>query len=218
MRLVLLGPPGAGKSTQAEIIAHTFNIPHVSPGNILREEIREGTSLGTMVKAYVEKGDLVPDDQVIGLVEKRLARRDAGKGFVLEGFPRSLSQAEALERFLEERDLRLDAVIDIQVSERLIMMRISGRRTCRSCGASYNIYYYPPHIPGICDVCGGRLHQRADDSEEAVRNRIEVYDTRTLPLLEYYRKQDILITIDGDKEVDQVRREIMHSLEMKITQ
>ncbi len=207
MRIVLLGPPGAGKSTQAEAIARRFDIPRVSPGDILRENIREGTSLGVTAETDMVKGSLVPDNLVARLVEEHLNKPDARKGFVLEGFPRSLPQAETLDRFLEKRGLKLDAVIDIEVSDWLIMRRISGRLTCPSCGATYNIYFDPPRVPGVCDVCGGRLYQRADDTEEAVRNRIAVYDKLTRPVIGYYRKQGVLITVDGDKEIDRLSAE-----------
>jgi adenylate kinase len=216
MRLVVLGPPGAGKSTHAEVIARRFGIPRISPGDILREDISKGASPGAAIEADMDKGGLAPDDLVIRLVEARLNEPDAGKGFVLEGFPRSLPQAEALDKFLEKHGHKLDAVIDIEVSDAVIIKRISGRRICDSCGAIYNIYFDPPRVPGVCDVCGGRLYRRADDTEETVRNRIAVYDKLTRPVLDHYRKQGILITIDGDKEIDRLSSEIIRSLEMMI--
>jgi adenylate kinase len=215
MRIVLLGPPGAGKSTHGEFIARTFGVALISIGSILRENVREGTPVGKMVKAYVDKGELVPGDVITGIVGERLNMPDARKGFVLDGFPRSLPQALALDAVLKRLGMRLDAVVDIKVSGQEIIRRISGRRVCRSCGATYNIYYNPPAIPGVCDVCGGRLYQRADDRAEVVRNRIAIYDKVTGPLIDYYRKQGILIDIDGDGDIMQVNSEILEALESR---
>jgi adenylate kinase len=215
MRIVLLGPPGAGKSTHGEFIARTFGVALISIGSILRENVREGTPVGKMVKAYVDKGELVPGDVITGIVGERLNMPDARKGFVLDGFPRSLPQALALDAVLKRLGMRLDAVVDIKVSGQEIIRRISGRRVCRSCGATYNIYYNPPAIPGVCDVCGGRLYQRADDRAEVVRNRIAIYDKVTGPLIDYYRKQGILIDIDGDGDITQVNSEILEALESR---
>jgi adenylate kinase len=215
MRIVLLGPPGAGKSTHGEFIARTFGVALISIGSILRENVREGTPVGKMVKAYVDKGELVPGDVITGIVGERLNMPDARKGFVLDGFPRSLPQALALDAVLKRLGMRLDAVVDIKVSGQEIIRRISGRRVCRSCGATYNIYYNPPAIPGVCDVCGGRLYQRADDRAEVVRNRIAIYDKVTGRLIDYYRKQGILIDIDGDGDITQVNSEILEALESR---
>jgi adenylate kinase len=215
MRIVLLGPPGAGKSTHGEFIARTFGVALISIGSILRENVREGTPVGKMVKAYVDKGELVPGDVITGIVGERLNMPDARKGFVLDGFPRSLPQALALDAVLKRLGMRLDAVVDIKVSGQEIIRRISGRRVCRSCGATYNIYYNPPAIPGVCDVCGGRLYQRADDRAEVVRNRIAIYDKVTGRLIDYYRKQGILIDIDGDGDIMQVNSEILEALESR---
>ncbi len=213
MQIVLFGPPGAGKGTQAKFISEEFNIPHISTGDILRENVREGTPLGKKAKAYMDKGELVPDNILIDIIKDRLQKPDTRKGFLLDGYPRTLKQAEALDRILDDINKNLDSVVNVDVSASELVRRLSGRRTCRSCGATYHIKSNPPKVPGICDQCGGELYQRADDTEAAIKNRIEVYKKQTQPLIDYYKKKGLLIDIDGEREIDEVRSDIMKALE-----
>jgi adenylate kinase len=213
MQIALFGPPGAGKGTQAKFISEEFNIPHISTGDILRENVREGTPLGKKAKAYMDKGELVPDNILIDIIKDRLQKPDTRKGFLLDGYPRTLKQAEALDRILDDINKNLDAVVNVDVSASELVRRLSGRRTCRSCGATYHIKSKPPKVPGVCDQCGGELYQRADDAEAAIKNRIEVYKKQTQPLIDYYKKKGLLIDIDGEREIDEVRSDIMKALE-----
>lgn len=212
MQLILFGPPAAGKSTQAELISEEYGMPRISPGDILRGDVRKGTTPGIKAKGYMDKGLLVPDSLVIGLVRERLYASMARNGFVLDGFPRTMTQAIALGAILQGLDRTIDAVLNINVSDAEIIKRISGRRICPACNRVYNIYYDPPKVLGICDDDGSRLYQRADDAETVVRKRIEVYDERTKPLIEYYRKKGILADIDGDHDIGAVHSEIVNTL------
>ena len=212
MQLVLFGPPAAGKSTQAEFIAKECKIPRISTGDILRNDAREGTTVGLKAKAYMDKGLLIPDDLVIGLVKERMGALAAGKGFVLDGYPRTIPQAAALQRILEGLGREIDAVLNIEVRDREIIKRISGRRICPTCNRVYNIYYNTPKVPGICDRDGSRLYQRADDAEPVVEKRIEVYGAQTRPLIEYYLKKGLLTAVDGDHDIKTVNSEIMEVL------
>ncbi len=213
MQIVIFGPPGAGKGTQAKFISEEFNIPHISTGDILRENVREGTTLGKKAKAYMEKGALVPDELLIDLIRERLQKPDTRRGFLLDGFPRTLAQAQALDAILDDINKKLDAVVNVDVGAGELVRRLGGRLTCRKCQASYNIKSNPPKAPGVCDQCGGELYQRADDTEAAIKNRIGVYKKQTQPLIDYYKKKGVLIDIDGEREIDEVRSDIMKALE-----
>jgi len=212
MNLILLGPPGAGKGTQAKIIMDKYGIPQISTGDMLREAVAKGTELGKKAKEYMTQGKLVPDEIVIGIVKERLKQKDCEKGFILDGFPRTLAQAEALDRIMGEMGKKIDAVINVNVPEEEVVRRIAYRRTCRNCGAIYHLIYNPPKKPGICDKCGGELYQREDDKEETVRERYRVYKKNTEPLIEYYKKKGILFDVDGTKDIEGVKREILDIL------
>src|SRR5262245_39884814 len=189
MRVIFLGPPGAGKGTQARRAAARWGVPQISTGDMLREAVAAGTELGRQAKSYMDAGGLVPDAVIIGLVGEALARPEAGKGFVLDGFPRTLPQAEALDRLLDERGLKLDRVVLFPTPEAELLRRITGRRVCGQCGRNYHLAFSPPAKPGICDNCGGPLHQRSDDEEATVRRRLAVYERDTRPVVEHYRGQ-----------------------------
>ncbi len=208
MNLILLGPPGSGKGTQAKKIVEKYGIPQISTGDMLREAVAKGTELGKEAKKYMDAGQLVPDEVVIGIVKERLQQPDCEKGFILDGFPRTIAQAEALDKILEEMGKKIDAVINIQVPEEEVVKRIVYRRTCKNCGAVYHLIYNPPKEDNKCDKCGGELYQRDDDKEETVRKRYKVYKEQTEPLVEYYAKKGILYNIDGTKSIDEVFQEI----------
>ncbi|MGE5577671.1 MAG: adenylate kinase [Syntrophothermus sp.] len=212
MRLILLGPPGAGKGTQAQILVEELGIPHISTGDMFRAAMKAGTELGLKAKSYVDKGELVPDSVTIGLVRERLALPDCKKGFLLDGFPRTAAQAEALDELLAGLDMSLDAVVNIQVEPEVLVNRLSNRRTCRNCGAVYHLLYKPPASPGKCDTCGGELYQRPDDNEATVRNRLEVYTAQTRPLIDFYQRKGLLRSVDGEKPVEQVTTQIRREL------
>lgn len=198
LNIVLLGPPGAGKGTQAELIVQKYGIPQISTGDIFRANIKNGTELGMRAKAFMDKGDLVPDELVVDLVKDRIGQDDCAEGFMLDGFPRTVFQAEELDKIMEARGLKIDAVLNIDVKPEKLVKRIAGRRVCKSCGATYNVDYKPPAKEAVCDKCGGEVYQRADDTEETVQNRIRVYFSQTAPLIDYYRKSDVIVNIDGD--------------------
>lgn len=212
LRTILLGPPGAGKGTQAVKIVEKYNIPHISTGDIFRENIKNGTDLGKRAKAYMDKGELVPDELVVEIATDRLTKDDCKNGFLLDGFPRTIFQAEKLDAFLEARGEKLDKVINIDADTEALVKRITGRRVCKECGASYHVENIPPKKEGICDLCGGELIQRADDTKETVLNRIDVYNKQTMPLVDYYQKADIIANIDGNKELDDVLADIVKAL------
>ena len=197
MKLIIMGPPGAGKGTQAALIKNTLNIPHISTGDMFREAIKNETPLGVEAKRYIDNGELVPDSVTIGLVRERLSNKDCQKGFLLDGFPRTIPQAKALDEILKDLNLNLDAVINIAVDDNVLVDRIVGRRVCPKCKAGYHITNLKPKVDGICDVCGEKLVQRKDDTEETVKNRLNVYANQTKPLLEYYDSYGIVKTIDG---------------------
>lgn len=197
MKLVLLGPPGAGKGTQATGIAEKYSIPHISTGDIFRFNIKNETELGKEVKGYLDRGELVPDALTVRIVNDRLTQADCENGFLLDGFPRTIAQAEALDESLANNTEALDAVINIDVEKDVLISRLSGRRVCKDCGQTYHAVNHPPKVEGVCDVCGGPVIHRADDSEETVRNRIAVYEDQTAPLIAYYEKKDLLLTVDG---------------------
>lgn len=212
MRLILLGPPGAGKGTQAVSIVKKYNIPHISTGDILRKNIKEGTDLGNKAKGYMDKGLLVPDDLVVALVKDRLTEKDCIQGFLLDGFPRTVIQADSLDTELKSLNYELDKVINIDVSKEELVNRAVGRRVCKDCGATFHIEFNKPKVEGKCDVCGGELNQRKDDTEETVSKRIEVYLDQTKPLINYYEEKEILINIDGKQDIDKVFNDIVMAL------
>ncbi len=208
MNLILLGPPGGGKGTQAKRIVEKYGIPQISTGDILRDAVAKGTELGKKAKEYMDRGELVPDEVVIGIVRERLSQPDCEKGFILDGFPRTIKQAEALDEILEEMNRKIDAVIDIEVPDEEIIKRIVYRRTCKNCGAVYNLIYSPPKEDNKCDKCGGELYQRDDDKEETVKERLRVYKEQTQPLIDYYKNKGVLYTVDGTKSIDEVWSQI----------
>ena len=205
MRLVFLGPPGAGKGTQARALAQEWGVPHIATGDMLRDAAAAGTPLGRQARAFMERGALVPDDVIIGLIAERLAEPDAKRGFVLDGFPRTIPQAEALDRLLAEREQGLDRVIYFDVSEDELLRRLTGRRACPACQATYHVTANPPRRPGVCDRCGTELVQRPDDREDTVRTRLKVYAEQTAPLLEHYRRRAVLATVAGTGAIEAVR-------------
>ena len=204
LRTILLGPPGAGKGTQAAKIVEKYHIPHISTGDIFRENIKNGTELGKKAQEYMNRGELVPDDLVIEIATTRLLADDCAEGFLLDGFPRTVYQAEKLDEFLAAHGSKIDKVLDIAVEKEELMVRLTGRRVCKACGASYHVVNIPPKKEGICDVCGGPLVQRADDNAETVANRIEVYEAQTMPLIEYYEKAGNIAHIDGATGLESV--------------
>ena len=212
MRIILLGPPGAGKGTQAAKIVEKYNIPHISTGDIFWKNIKEGTPLGTKAKEFMDQGLLVPDELTVGLVTDRISQDDCKEGFMLDGFPRNLAQAEQLDDFLKQAAIDLTKVINIEVDKELLVSRAVGRRICKSCGATFHVEFNPPKEDGVCDVCQGELYQRADDNEETVSKRIQVYLDETKPLVEYYSKQGVVASINGDQSIDKVFEDISNSL------
>ncbi|MEU9603058.1 adenylate kinase [Streptomyces sp. NPDC048057] len=214
MRIVLVGPPGAGKGTQAAYLAENLSIPHISTGDLFRANISQGTDLGRQAKSYMDAGELVPDEVTIGMAKERMGRPDAVGGFLLDGFPRNVSQAEALDAMLKSEGMTLDAVLDLEVPEDEVVKRIAGRRICRNDSSHvFHVAYQPPKQEGVCDVCGGDLYQRDDDSESTVRKRLEVYHTQTEPIIDYYRGQGLVVTITALGPVTEVTQRAMEALD-----
>ena len=209
MKLVLLGAPGAGKGTQAEIISEKYNIPTISTGNIIRAALKNGTEMGLKAKSYIDAGNLVPDDVVIGIIKERLAENDCQNGYILDGFPRTIPQAEALDQL----GFEIDAALSIEVTDEEIVKRMSGRRVCEKCGASYHTEYKKPEVEGVCNLCGGNLVIRKDDEPETVKNRLKVYHEQTEPLKEYYKSCGKLICVEGQDEVKDTTRLVLEALE-----
>jgi len=206
--VVLLGPPGAGKGTQATGIAEKYQIPHISTGDIFRANVKEGTPLGKKAKEYMDKGLLVPDELVCDLVEDRITKDDCKNGYLLDGFPRTIFQAEHFDKFLAGKGEKLTMVVDIEVDENILLPRMIGRRVCRGCGKPYHVDTMRPKVEGVCDVCGGEVYQRDDDKEETVKNRFVVYNNQTSPLIEYYKKAGCLGEINGAQAMDKVFADI----------
>ncbi|WP_058046818.1 adenylate kinase [Streptomyces roseifaciens] len=214
MRIVLVGPPGAGKGTQAAYLAKNLAIPHISTGDLFRANISQGTPLGQKAQEYMRAGQLVPDEVTIGMAKDRMGKEDAAGGFLLDGFPRNLAQAEALDAILKDDDLKLDAVLDLEVPEDEVVKRIAGRRMCRKDSSHiFHVIYNPPKTEGVCDACGGELYQREDDREETVRKRLEVYHTETEPIIDYYKAQGLVVTIPALGKVAEVTERAMAALE-----
>lgn len=214
MRIVLLGAPGSGKGTQAKKLVEQYSVAQISTGDLLRAAVAAGTELGRQAKAIMEAGELVPDDVVLGLIRERLGDPDTANGFILDGFPRNLAQAEALDALLAEQKLPLDGAVHIHVDREEIVKRITGRRSCGNCGAIYNVFFSPPKQEGICDKCAGTdLQHRADDNEETVRNRLEVYESQTAPLIDYYNERGLLKTVDGSGEVERIFADVRAAVE-----
>lgn len=212
MNLMLFGGPGAGKGTQAKFLIEKYGIPQISTGDILRAAIAEGTAMGLEAKKFMDEGKLVPDSTIIGIIKDRLAQDDCKEGFILDGFPRTLAQAEALEKLLDSMQLKLDKVISLNVPDELIVERITGRRICASCGASFHISFNPPKKDGVCDYDGGELIIRKDDNETAIKKRLEAYHEQTAPLFDFYKGKNILVEVDGTKNVDEVKESIVNIL------
>lgn len=215
MRVVFLGPPGAGKGTQTKFLEARYGVCLISTGEMLRQAVQDGTPLGDKARAYIEKGELVPDDLMVGLMARRLREKDCGKGFILDGFPRTLAQAEGLERALQGMGWKLDGVLFLDVPRRVAVERLSHRRTCRVCGGLYHLVSDPPQREGVCDRCGGELYQRDDDKEETIAARLRVYEEQTLPVVDYYRRKGLLDRIDGTGNVEEIRARILEALERR---
>ena len=212
MKIVLLGPPGAGKGTQADILVKKLLVPHISTGDMFRAAISNGTELGKEAKSYMDKGQLVPDIVTVGIIRDRISMSDCREGFLLDGFPRTLPQAEALDNLMEEMSSNLDAVLNISVPLDRLIDRLTGRRMCRKCGTIYHLLYNAPEVENVCDACGGELYQRDDDKEETVKSRLEVYEAQTAPLIEYYEQKGILHTINGDLPINEVTTQLGEAL------
>lgn len=213
MKLILLGPPGAGKGTQAKILTDRYNIPQISTGDILRAAVKNKTAMGIKAKEFMDSGALVPDDVVVGIVSDRLLDSDCTPGFILDGFPRTVPQAEALAATLSRMGRDLDKVISLDVDPEALVERLTGRRTCRECGAGYHIAFDPPQKDDVCNVCGGELFQRDDDNEETIRKRLDVYLQQTAPLISFYEQAGILSSLDGLRSIAEVEQEIQHLLQ-----
>lgn len=215
MRLVLLGAPGAGKGTQAKKLIEKYGIPQISTGDILRKAVADGTPLGKEAKVIMDKGELVPDKIVLGLVEERVKQADCKKGFILDGFPRNTAQAEALDKLLNDLQMPLDSALSVDVPKEDLMKRLTGRRTCKKCQQMYNVYYSPPKKGAICDKCGGELFHRDDDKEETIKKRLDVYDAQTAPLIDYYNKKGIQKSVAGTGSIDEIFKKVCNILEGK---
>ena len=211
MKLLIMGPPGAGKGTQAEVMVKELNLTHISTGDMFRAAIKEGTEMGRKAKEYMDQGALVPDEVVVGMVKERLSKPDCDS-FLLDGFPRTLDQAKALDATLTEMGIKLDGVVNIAVPREKLMARLTGRRVCKGCGASYHVIFNQPQVEGKCNSCAGELYQRSDDNEVAVGNRLDVYEAQTQPLIDYYSQQGLLFNINGDQEIKNVLADILAAL------
>jgi adenylate kinase len=212
MRIVLLGAPGAGKGTQAKKLIDKYGLPQISTGDLLRAAVAAGSPLGKEAKSYMDKGELVPDSVVLGMVEERLKQDDCKKGYILDGFPRNTAQAEALDKMLASLNMSLDAALSVDVPFEDLMKRLTGRRTCKSCGQMYNIHFKPPQKEGACDKCSGELFQRDDDKEETIKKRLDVYNAQTAPLIDYYQGKGILKSVSGTGSIDDIFAKVCETL------
>lgn len=212
MDIILLGAPGAGKGTQAKVLEEHSGLVHVASGDLFRAALRQGTELGMLAKSYMDRGELVPDEVVIRMILERISQPDCAGGVIFDGFPRTRDQARALEGELQERSRRIDQVLYLRVPEDVLLRRIAGRQTCKTCGSTYNVYYFPSKRPDTCDDCGGRLYQRSDDTMETARHRLEVYFAQTMPLIEYYQEQGSLTEVDGQREITLVTEAMTQAL------
>lgn len=212
LRVVLLGPPGAGKGTQAKFLQEHYGACQISTGDILRKAVAEQTPLGKEASGYINQGALVPDDLIVNLVAERLKENDCAPGFILDGFPRTIPQAQSLDEILKKMGMVLNGVLAVQVPQKVIVERLAGRRTCKGCGALYHLAFDPPKAVAVCDRCGGELVQRDDDREETIVARLKVYDTQTAPLVDYYRERNLLRSVDGVGTVDDIRNRIIQAL------
>lgn len=212
VNIIFMGPPGAGKGTQAERIVMEFEIPHISTGDAFRLAMSQGTPLGLKAKEYVDQGLLVPDEITIGIVKERLQQDDCGKGFLLDGFPRTILQAEALDDIMADMGRKMDYAINLIVDRKLLLDRLTGRRICKKCGATYHVLFNPPKVENVCDKCSGELYQRSDDTAEKVGTRLDEYINKTAPLLDFYRSKDLLIEVNGEDEIDTVTSNIVRIL------
>jgi adenylate kinase len=215
MRIVLLGAPGAGKGTQAKILIEKYGVPQISTGDLLRAAVGAGTPLGKEAKSFMDKGELVPDRVVLGMVEERLKQDDCKKGYILDGFPRNTAQAEALDKMLASLNMQLTAALSVDVPFEDLMKRLTGRRTCKACGQMYNIFFKPPAKEGVCDKCSGELFQRDDDKEATIKKRLEVYNAQTAPLIDYYGKKGIVKTVSGTGSIDDIFKKVTAALGLK---
>jgi len=213
LKIIIMGGPGAGKGTQASPLVERYHFPHISTGDMFRAAIKNGTDLGLKAKSFMDAGGLVPDDVTIGIVAERLALPDCVEGFLLDGFPRTLAQGHALGQILDRLGMKLDGVINIEVDEEVLLPRLTGRRVCRKCGATYHMIFNPPQQAGVCGQCGGELYQRSDDTIDTAKNRLDVYNQQTEPLISYYQKQGLLKRINGDQPIDQVFSDILKALD-----
>lgn len=212
MNIILFGAPGAGKGTQAVELVNKYKLTHISTGEMFREAIKNQTAMGQLANSYISKGNLVPDEVTVGLVKERLAQEDCKNGFILDGFPRTLPQAECLDEICKELNIKIDYVIDIEVSKEDVIERLSARRVCRSCGASFHLIFNKPTVDGVCDLCGGELYTRKDDNKESVAVRINTYQEQTTPLINYYNNKGILLEINGQQDISDVTKEIVSKL------
>ncbi|OGP75969.1 MAG: adenylate kinase [Deltaproteobacteria bacterium RBG_16_49_23] len=215
MNLILLGPPGAGKGTQAQMMVERYHIPQISTGDILRTAVKEGTALGKQAKAFMEKGQLVPDEVVIGIIDERLRAPDCNAGFILDGFPRTTPQAEALQAILTKIGKSVDHVVNIEVDPEELVRRLTGRRTCKNCGGMFHTPFHPPRKEGACDRCGGTLYQREDDKEETIRTRLKEYERQTFPLIQYYQRKKLLRSIQGVGGQNQIFEQMIRVLDVR---
>ncbi len=210
--MILLGPPGSGKGTQAQKLIEHFKIPQVSTGDLFRAAVKNQTALGKKAKEYMDKGALVPDEVVIGMVEERMKQPDTKKGFILDGFPRTIPQAQSLDKMLDQLKMKVDAVVEVEVPDAEVVRRISGRRTCQNCSAMYHVEFNKPKVAGKCDKCGGELYQRDDDQEDVIKSRLKVYHDQTAPLVEYYGKKGLVKNVAGQGSIDEIFHKIKQAL------
>ena len=213
MQLIFLGPPGAGKGTQADFLSSEYKIPHISTGDIFRAAVREGTAMGLKAKSYMDKGALVPDEVVVGIIEERLKADDCANGYILDGFPRTVKQAEFFDQTISSTGKKLTAVINVEVNDEELVKRLTGRRTCKNCGAVYHLTNNPPKSADVCDKCNGVLYQRDDDTIDTVKNRLSVYQSETAPLIDYYNKSGLMISVNGENSVSDVLNNIKQQLQ-----